>query len=364
MKKNHGRVFRKADPSQPERLVEIDLLKGFAIIAVILIHTWAVGIQLAIGAPFHIYNAVALLLLVAGFTSTYAYMRRGFTAFGQCYDIGLLYRRFARLLKPYLMLFFLQVVILFVLFHHTFDIGSVIISFFKGGYGLGAYFVPVIFQSIIIVPVLYLLALRNPDAMLAGAFVVDLFFEILFYAGFISADLYSIFYARFLFAGALGVWLAVSARRFTLMTGVFGVLSAAYIGIIYYTQILSRFFSVNVFSGISESFAYIWTYILALTGFLYLPKKAENPVWRGLEQAGKASWHIFLVQMTFFCLWQPLDSGVLTPVYRMFPPAFSFIGLIIIATVTIAICAGVGYLWYRCESIWPVFRASRTAGNR
>lgn len=364
MKMNKGKTSVKPVSSLPERLFEIDLLKGLAILSVILIHTWAVGIQLAIGSPLHIYHAVALLLLIAGFTGTYAYMRRGSTTLGQCYDTDLLLRRFSRLLKPYLLMFILQVIILFILFRYPFNVGSVIIYFFKGGYGLGAYFVPLIIQSVIIVPVLYLLALKSPNNMLVGAFIVNITIEFIAHNGLIPEDLYGIYYAKFLFAGALGVWLALSVRRFDLWTAVLGALSAVFIIILYYTQLLSRFFTVSVIAGISEAFAFVWTYVLALTGYLYLPKNTAHPIWRGIGEAGRASWHIFLVQMTFFSLWQPLDNAVLTPMYHMFPPVFSFVGLILMAMVTIAICTGAGWLWYRCELAWSVFRNSSATKSR
>ena len=350
MKKSHGKATLKNNLVLPERLVEIDLLKGMAIIAVILIHTWSAAVLLSIGAPFHIYHAVPFLLLIAGFTGTYSYMRHNATSLRECYDTVLLRRRFKRLFKPYILMFIIQIIILFGLFRYPFDLGSVLMEFITGGYGLGAYFVPVIIQSVIIVPILYLLAMRNPNAMLITAFIFNIITEILSISSVIPPGVYSILYVRFLFAGALGIWLALSPRHMTLWTGVLGMLSAIYIGIMFYTQEFSRFFVTNIGVGINQTPAFFWTYILALLGFLYLPKKSGSSIYRGLENAGKASWHIFLIQMTFFSLWQPLNSGVLTPVYYLFPPVFSFIGLIIIASVTIAICTGTGYLWYTYES--------------
>lgn len=350
MKKSNSRTPAKKDPVLPERLVGIDLLKGFAIIAVILIHTWSVGILLSIGAPFHVFHAVALLLLVAGFTGTYAYMRRGSITLGQCYETGILRRRYARLIKPYLLMFIIQLVFIFMVFHNPFDAGSVIVSFATGGYGLGAYFVPVIIQSVIVVPVLYLIALRNPDAMLAVAFILNLLVDIPAVSSGVPPEIFSVLYIRYLFVGALGVWLALSTRRLTVQAGILGFLSAAYIGITYYTQVFSRFFEINPGAGIAQAPAYIWTYILALFGLMYLPGKSETLVYQGLENAGKASWHIFLVQMTFFSLWQPLNTGVLIPLYHLFPPAVNFVALIVIAACTVVICAGTGCLWYRWES--------------
>lgn len=334
----------------PERLVEVDLLKGMAIIAVVIHHTLSVSILLAIGAPFYIYHSVPLLILIAGFTGTYAYMRRNYTTISQCYDTGLLYRRFRRLIVPYSMIFLLQIVILFIIFHNTFNIGSLVYSYLTGGYGLGAYFVPVIIQSIIIIPILYLLALRNLHAMLVGAFVFDIAMEYLAYISVIPLGIYMVLYAQFLFAGALGVWLALSTRRLTLWMGVIGFFSAVYIWITYYTQLFTPFFVTNPVGVISQAPAYFWTCILALTGFMFLPKKAKSWFYRSLTNAGKASWHIFLVQMTFFSLWQPLGEKVLFPFYNFFPPAISFVGISLIALLTITICAGAGYLWYSYES--------------
>ncbi|WAC05465.1 MAG: acyltransferase family protein [Methanoregula sp.] len=333
-------------------MVEIDLLKGMAIIAVVLHHTLSVSILLAIGAPFYIYHSVPLLILIAGFTGTYAYMRRNYTTISQCYDAGLLYRRFRRLIIPYVMIFLLQIAIIHIIFHNSFDMGSLVYSFLTGGYGLGAYFVPVIIQSILIVPILYLLALRNPYAMLVGAFVFDLAMEYLAYISVIPLELYYVLYAQFLFAGALGVWLALSARRLTLWIAILGFFSAVYIWITYYTQLFTPFFETNIVGVISQAPAYFWTCILALTGLMFLPKKAETWFYRGLANVGKASWHIFLVQMTFFFLWQPLAEKVLFPFYNLFPTAISFVGISLIALVTITICSGTGYLWYVFESSW------------
>jgi peptidoglycan/LPS O-acetylase OafA/YrhL len=340
----------------PERLTEVDLLKGLAIIAVILVHTWSIPVLLAIGAPFHMLHAGVLLILIAGFNGVYSYRRHGFNTPGQCYSHQLLYRRFSRLLKPYILMWLLQVAVVVFLLHGSVDLRSLFLNFISGGYGLGAYFVPVIIQSVLVVPLLYLLALRSPDMMLLLAFILNLVFEFLFFISGFPFSIYALLYAEFLFAGALGVWLATSAKRPVLWIAAGGILSGLYIAVTFYTGLLSRFFETYL-GNITQAPAYFWTFILVLSGFTLLPKKTGTRVVQGIANAGKASWHIFLVQMSFFYfLWPALGYYVLIPVINFFPASLSFCGLLVAAVITTILCAGSGYLWYKAEESWANFR--------
>jgi peptidoglycan/LPS O-acetylase OafA/YrhL len=348
-----------ANEQLPEHITQIDLLKGFAIIAVVFLHVWQENIYLLLGAPFHIWHAVPLLILIAGFTGAYAYKRRGASTLGQCYDPALLSRRFKRLLKPYALYWLLQIILLILFFHFQFDLISIVSNFISGGSGWGAYFIPVILQSVIVIPLLYLLALRDPDWMIILALVFSIMMDFIMFFFRVPHSISSMLYFPYLFAGALGVWLVISTKRPRIWLTLGCVISFAYLLLVCYTPLLSSFTDFNAYNGIFHPPAYFWTLLLAISGLQFLPEKTEAKIYRILENAGKASWHIFLVQMFYFLF---IDKIILKyfiyPLPDFLPPTDFFMILIHILGAMIAIinCCIIGYGWYFIEKRWTNYR--------
>ncbi|WAC05459.1 MAG: acyltransferase family protein [Methanoregula sp.] len=339
----------------PEHLTQIDLLKGYAIIAVVFLHVWKESIYLLLGAPFHIWHAVPLLILIAGFTGAYAYKRRGASTLGQCFDLTILSRRFKRLLKPYALYWLIQIILLIVFFHSQFNLLSLMSNFIWGGSGWGAYFVPVILQSVIVIPLLYLFALRNPDLMIILAFVLGMLMDFFMFIFGVPRSISSVLYLPYLFAGALGVWMVTSTKRPRIWI-IFGcVFSFTYLLMVCYTPLLSSFTDFNAYNGMFHTPAYFWTLLLAISGLYFLPKKTETRIYRMVENAGKASWHIFLVQMFYFLFIDKIIlKYIIYPLSDLLPLTDLFVIVIHIAGAlfAIGICCIIGYCWFIIENKW------------
>jgi peptidoglycan/LPS O-acetylase OafA/YrhL len=349
----------RLSPEGPSRLVELDILKGLAIISVILIHTWYAPILLLIGAPYHIWHAVPLFILIAGYTSTYAYMRHGSGSLAACYDPALLFRRLKRIYEPFLVMWVVQILVIVTLLGGSLNVIGLASNFLMGGSGPGSYYIPVIVQHILVVPVLFLVALRYPRGMLAAAFVLDLFFELLVYLTGMNQGIYAVLYFRYLFAGALGVYLGLIPTRFSPWVIAGGVVGFVYLTLTNYLGWLSLFLQSNIESGISHAPAYFWTFVLAVSGLTILPKRAQSGIPDLLKKLGQASWHIFLVQMSFFYfLWQPVQVILLNPMVFSLPPLVSIIMIPIGGAITVFICAGIGYAWYLAGEKIGSLRAS------
>jgi len=324
---------------------QIDILKAFAIITVVLLHTFLEGFFLRFGSPYYLWHAIPIFIVIAGFTGAYAYKRYGSTTLKQCYDPLLIIGRFKRLLIPFFLCWIIEIIIVYNISTDRLDLVSVIPNFMTGGFGYGAYFIPVILQSILIVPLLYLLALRNPERMVIIALILTIVFDAIVFL--IGGNIQtSLIYFRYLFAGALGVWVVTSEKRNNIWLIIGGIISLIYITLCCYTPIFSVFPDYNGYGGILQAPAFVWTVILVLFGLAYLPGNAGSGYYQYLGEIGKASWHIFLVQMLYFLapaayiyvfLLNPLSAGKVILHFGLG------------AICNIAICVSLGYGWYYVE---------------
>ncbi len=351
------KIRDRKEPVTVKHIRQIDILKGLAIISVVLIHTWSDRILLAIGAPFHIWQAVPVFILLSAFTGTYALVTYGKKTLAQSYDISILIRRLKRILVPYLVIWICQIlIIIYIILSKNPNIAvytvnyfnslgfDLILNFFSGGQGPGNYFIPVILQQILIVPVLYYLALKSPDKMLVAAFFLDLALEYLALIAGIPAGLFNILYIHFLFLGALGVWLVFRKDQVPRWLFIGGIASFAYIFAVGYLKF--QFWFLYPPDSFFTAFAYFWTVLIVILGLKFIPSGSSHRLYTFLEQLGKASWHIFLVQMTLFF--------VFIPNIQFLFAGFTFL----LVPFNLAACLSLGYGFYLAQR-WASGRYGR-----
>ncbi|MDD1685173.1 MAG: acyltransferase family protein, partial [Methanoregula sp.] len=344
-------LSRGDNAPQKTRFTQIDILKGLAIISVVLIHTYNNTLLLSIGAPFTIWQAVPVFLLLAAFNNAYALSSAHKVTLLQSFDLTIIYRRLKRLAGPYLIVWIFQllVVLLFLAFQMPFSFQDPNYFFYNGinwffnllsgASGPGHYFVPVIFQLILFVPLLYYLARRSPNLMLVVAFVLDLALESVSVLSGMPTWLYGILFIRFIFICGLGVWLVFQERVMTGWILFGGLLSVVYIAATSYLNFQIWIFSLD--PSFFHAFSFFWPLVIVVLGFQYLPSDSRNPVVRILAELGKASWHIFLVQMTFFFLFSQMTRSI---------PMIVAIGPIIFLAVFFLVpCLSIGYGFYRIQ---------------
>jgi len=336
-------------------LTQVDLLKGLAIISVILLHTWPEKVLLITGAPFHIWQAVPVFILIAGYVGTLSYIRRGTTCLRQCYGRSLLSHRFKRLLVPFTLLFIIQLVLLYFIDIKGITLQNIVFSYITGGYGPGSYFIPIILQHILILPIIYLWAIRSPKYFLLNTFLISLILEYLMIIAFVPEWAYRLLYVRYLFAGALGVWLAVSKQAIDRKVILGALISLIYIVAVNYLNF--QFWFLYPAWGSQHAPSYFWPLLIIMIGLIYLPGVSKNVVSVTLEKFGRASWHIFLVQMVFF--WalggaaSSLFLGELTsPVVLNISTILQMVpGFVLLTCFNLGVCLFLGGVFFDCEKM-------------
>jgi peptidoglycan/LPS O-acetylase OafA/YrhL len=337
--------------TQKIHFTQIDILKGLAIISVILMHTYSEKLLTAYGAPFYLFQAVPVFLLLAAFNNAQSLSLLKMRTLAQCYDIAIILRRMKRLMVSYTVIWIIQLVLVFWVLASMIDlkvqnpnhffysgIDTVIFNFLCGANGPGNYFIPLIVQFIILVPLFYYLALRSPNQMLVIAFVLDLVMEYLSVLSAMPSWLYGVMVTRYVFMAGLGVWLVFQERVLTPWIVIGAVASAAYIAAVSYFQFQFWIFSLD--PAFYHAFAFFWTLLIVVLGFQYLPSAPSSFVVRAVSELGKASWHIFLVQMTWFFFlgfaYPPLDQSIGAAV--------------ILALMYLVPCLSIGYGFYRLQN--------------
>jgi len=299
---------------ETKRSVQIDLIKGLAIIAVVTQHTLRLDIQIAIGSNFHIYQAVPIFILLMGLNSARSFKARGLTSLREMYSRGQLLRRYKRLLIP-LFIAFNASLVLGIWMTMRYGPGQLYFGPFSllGNLptpGTGNYFIGLALQFVLVFPLLYWLYRKKPWLMLVSAFAIDAAFVLLASrSGIICAypKLYAWNILRFLSIIALGIWLSDgmslrSRRNAFLVPGI--VISIAYLAANQlYGWNMPHTFPV---ARTQLFLTFFYPVLLVIVGMRYLPAKLDNKPTALLAKVGIASFNIYLVNELLFGSGWPL----------------------------------------------------------
>lgn len=313
--------------------VNIDVIKGLGILSVILLHTFNEEYLLSIGAPFHIWQAVPVFIILQAFNLTNSYKRRDFQSLSDFNDISYHLRRIYRLIFPFLIFFALQTLFLWIDTPDYFAEENHFFRLITGGRGPGSYFFPLTLQAQILMPFIYLVGRRSLKGLLVGTFLLGTTLEgMSAYFG-MDEEIYRVLLIRFLFALALGVALALwNEKRFKkpLFYGFLGISVLYILGVMYFDWhfIMEHYWHSQHIPG--------FFYPLALIIFLRkIPMSNKNRWIKSLSKMGVISYHIFFVQILYF--WEPI---------RSLRPDFHYL---LEVPLNLIVCILIGFLFYRFD---------------
>jgi peptidoglycan/LPS O-acetylase OafA/YrhL len=297
-------------------LLQVDVMKGLAILAVIVLHSVPKAALYKTFAVFHIWQAVPVFCILMGFTAGLS-MRRRAAAGG--WEAGAYLRgRLRRLGLPFGAAFLASLVLLVT--------GATRRGPYFGGLtalgylptpGPGNYFITLVFQFAALFPLLGRLYAARPGWTVAGCFGLDLAFQLAapHVAAFEAVPyLYSGSVFRYLGAIGLGLWLSDGphpAARRNRFLWVGCVMSTAYLAAFATSGYLVPWFLPNWKA--QNLLAVFYPAVLVMLGMRLLPSEPGNRIARLLAQAGRASYHVFLFQILFFASGATLVKVLVDP---------------------------------------------------
>ncbi|WP_266205550.1 acyltransferase family protein [Pontibacter kalidii] len=295
-----------------QHLQQIDVVKGVAIVAVLLLHSLTRKELEEHYAIFHIWQAVPLFLVVMGLNLGLS-TRNKTQHLQQLYTRRYFTKKAARILVPFIIIFLLSILVGLL---WEWLQGERVLAF--GAYtwvgvlpvtGRGNYFITMLLQSVLLLPLIGYGFSRKPLLTTLVLVLLEAAFQV-WAAQFAyfedNSYLYDAAFPRYFSAIAFGLWLSRLVwepfrwRDFILLAGL-GSMAAVNLYLLQYGELKLESVMRPAWQT-QQLFTFGYAALLVWLAIKLLPNFSNFIPLRLLAELGKASYHIFLVQVVYFGL--------------------------------------------------------------
>lgn len=323
---------------QKQNYQQIDVIKGFAIVSVLLLHSLPEKTILNTYSVFHIWQAVPIFMVLMGLNAGMALPEKD-RLLAELYSRKYFQKKFKRIVVPVILVFLGSILVGLAWWGITgvnkLDFRASNLMGVLPVPGPGNYFITLVLQSVLLLPLIKFGFRHHAYITLITLVVLEVLFLL------IADDLrlftrnnylYSAALPRYFSAIAFGLVLSKFIFRPARTTKIILITSMAVISSAYLLEITYRDLEIPGIKPEWEAqnvltFSYAAFIILVL--FKLLPQQSDNWFLKGLAALGVASYHIFLVQIVYFGLIPPKTNVLLN----------------------LTICLGLGLLFCRKEYI-------------
>ena len=281
--------------TKKNRLDYIDTLKGVCILFVVFTHMkWSDSDRLLLGFPFWIAMAVPIFMILSGFLYSKRFEKCESNSLASFFIPKAIISSLLRFALPFLLIFPFEIRWAFKHGEAT-GFRDCILGFIQGGYGPGGYYICMMFQFVLLFPIIWYVIKRWRIRGFTFIFLINVIYEVIQWRLSMNDEVYRLVILRYLSMISFGALLTQNALPFTRVT----TLGIFFIGIGYivsnsYLDVRPFFIThgagVCLFAGL---------YAMVLVTF-WLKLKPSNRI---LAIIGTASYEIFLFQKIFYLLW-------------------------------------------------------------
>lgn len=325
--------------SKKKHIYLIDYLKALAIIMVIITHyewedkttpffTWVIAM------------AVPIFMLLMSYNFSMSYERKTNGKLVELYGWRSIMPRLVRFTVPFVLIFVLEMILEYIR-GQRFSVGEIAACFVQGGIGPGSYYYPILIQLLFVFPIIYLMVKHLSWLGVAGVIWLNYAYENYVYNNEMELEIYRLLAPRYLLFLAMGCYLYFhlkDKKKYPLPVWILVLEFAVGFSFIVWVYQFQNQSELELFR--------FWTRTSMLTAFYIFPivyllfrcfmdKKITGKTGEMLSEIGKASYHIFLVQMVYF----EFFADALVP----------FNQPVLVSVINIAVCVTVGYGFYLLE---------------
>lgn len=314
-----------------ERNYKLDAMKGISIILILITHfSWSDDQRRLLLFPFWIEMAVPIFMMITGFVYTMSFDKGRCQKLQDGYSLKIISKRIFRYLIPYLMIFIIELFI-YYLFFENHSILFLIMTFITGGFGPGAYYIPVLLQIVFLMPLVYFVIRSNPLIGIINCFIFNMLYEIVKTLIGMPNNIYRLCAFRYIFVLAFGSFLYFYKENIKMFSMI--IIGGIGGGFLVYTGYI----------GSAPSFLRNWTgtcciACLFLCPFMYQVLNYGNNLKNNMIcYIGKASYNIYLFQMLYYWIcFSVICNHINNRLLQLL--------------ISILICLTVGCLFYKIEN--------------
>jgi len=172
------------------RYFQVDVLKAIMIFLVIFDHLVDWSVKREIAAEFWERISIPVFLVLMGFNMGLSFKRSGAATLKQLYSKHYFKKKVLRYVIPFLVLYLVSTIV--GLFMYNFNLTDMLnnqyyphwgpMNLFTGilpFWGPGNWFIPVILQSILIMPLIYMAFTKKPVLTLISCFLIEIIMQLL-----------------------------------------------------------------------------------------------------------------------------------------------------------------------------------------
>ncbi|MFX0005105.1 MAG: acyltransferase family protein [Promethearchaeota archaeon] len=304
-----------------DKLFQIDLLKALMIGLVIIDHSLVYSNLNGLGFQLWERIAIPVFLIIMGFNMGKSFSKESHLKLKELYSWRYFKKKFWRYVYPYIILYIIGTLIGFILYGLSFP------SIFNENWfleyiifqksllqGPGNWFIPVLFQSIIIMPLLYYSFSKWPKITLILCFIIEFLMHLLvfFVVGNITSPEEILLEANFrniilLYVSALGMgmWLSKYQGIFTkknLFVWILFPVSTLYMIAWDFFNFRLAINGASILRGDYNSLTFLYSAFIFLLFLNFIPETANQKVAKTFKIIGRSTFHIFLVQDLYFTI--------------------------------------------------------------
>jgi peptidoglycan/LPS O-acetylase OafA/YrhL len=357
------------DASRKIHFFQIDFLKAVMIFLVIFDHFVSWNIKNEIGVALWERISIPVFLVILGFNMGHSFGSYKNPTLKELYSWNYFKKKILRYIFPFLILYAVSTFIGLFMYGFDFELmyysqyypdhGAInLIYLIMPFWGPGNWFIPVLFQSILVVPLLYWMFTKNRVITLVFTFIVEMSMQfivfLLFGKGFTSWEqvhIYLFFACSILFylsAVGLGMWFSfgygLTEKRNRFIWVLFP-LSWIYLVAYQFFNFRFRIDGMPLIRGDYSFLVFPYSAFLMLLALEILPYSSQKLISKKISLIGKATYHILLIQILGYAMitaWWGTHYGM----DLLFDPT-DLLDLVVLWIINVWF----GILWYKIEKL-------------
>lgn len=316
---------------QQSDFFQIDFMKCFMMVLVILDHATTHSYMLQFYSPLWQRIAIPLFLVIMGFNMGVSFKRKGFDnkSLKEMYSKKYFKSKLQRYIIPYVVIYLAMTATYFIvanlriptISNYPYDAQVKVYLGYPLWWGPGLFFIPVIFTSILIFPLLYKAFSKHAFLTVAATFAIEISMQIVLYVLYHNVNLWPLrlpsrnFFTNhvlfFFSAIGMGLWLSKSKDHTKISWRSILILcllpmSWIYISV-YAVQSLGaarEIFNLVWLEGDYNFMAFPYSAFIFIMGMVLLPSNPQNKLFSKIcnfiRRISKSTYHILLFQIFYF----------------------------------------------------------------